>query len=164
MSRDIDAVLMGTGPVVSVGDYVGAGGGEALAAALAASPDEVIEEVRLSGLRGRGGAGFPTGIKWRTVRDDACPTRFVVCNAAEGEPGTFKDRWLLRTNPYQVLEGLAIAAHAVGARAAIIGIKGGFDREIERLDRAVEEMADHDLLGQVPIELAAGPDEYLFGE
>jgi NADH:ubiquinone oxidoreductase subunit F (NADH-binding) len=164
MSGDIDAVLLGTGPVVSVDDYVGTGGGEALAAALSASPDEVIEEVRLSGLRGRGGAGFPAGIKWRSVRDDPCPTRFVVCNAAEGEPGTFKDRWLLRTNPYQVLEGLAIAAHAVGARTAIVGIKAGFDREIDRLDRAVEEMADRDLLGRIPIELATGPDEYLFGE
>jgi NADH:ubiquinone oxidoreductase subunit F (NADH-binding) len=164
MTRDIDAVLTGSGPMASVDDYVGAGGGEALAAALAASPDEVIEEVRLSGLRGRGGAGFPTGIKWRSVRDDPCPTTFMVCNAAEGEPGTFKDRWLLRTNPYQVLEGLAIAAHAVGARTAFIGIKAGFDREIDRLDRAVQEMAHRDLLGRIPIELAAGPDEYLFGE
>src|ERR687892_2851291 len=146
MTRDIDAVLTGSGPMASVDDYVGAGGGEALAAALAASPDEVIEEVRLSGLRGRGGAGFPTGIKWRSVRDDPCPTTFMVCNAAEGEPGTFKDRWLLRTNPYQVLEGLAIAAHAVGARKAFIGIKSGFDREIDRLDRAVQEMAHRDLL------------------
>jgi NADH-quinone oxidoreductase subunit F len=164
MTRDLGAILLGDDHVASVDDYIGAGGGEALAAALAASPDALIEEVRLSGLRGRGGAGFPTGIKWRTVRDDPCPTRFVACNAAEGEPGTFKDRWLLRTNPYQVLEGLAIAAHAVGARTAIVGIKAGFGREIDRLDRAVEEMAGRDLLGRIPIELAAGPDEYLFGE
>src|SRR3990170_2742991 len=135
MTRDLDAILLGDGPVASVDDYVGAGGGEALAAALAAPPDEVIEEVRLSGLRGRGGAGSPTGIKWRSVRDDPCPTKFVVCNAAEGEPGTFKDRWLLRMNPYQVVEGLAIAAHAVGAERAFIGIKGGFDQEIGRLQR-----------------------------
>jgi NADH-quinone oxidoreductase subunit F len=164
MRREIDAVLLGTGPVVNVDDYIGAGGGEALAAALTASPEDVIEEIRLSGLRGRGGAGFSTGIKWRSVRDDPCPTKFIVCNAAEGEPGTLKDRWLLRTNPYQVLEGLAIGAHAVGARKAFIGIKAGFEREIDRLDRAVDEMADRDLLGRIPIELAAGPDEYLFGE
>jgi NADH-quinone oxidoreductase subunit F len=164
MTRDLDAILLGDGPVASVDDYVGGGGGEALATALATSPDDVIEEIRLSGLRGRGGAGFPTGIKWRSVRDDASLTKFVVCNAAEGEPGTFKDRWLIRTNPYQVLEGLAIAAHAVGARKAFIGIKSGFDLEIARLGRAIPEMADRDLLGRTPLEVVGGPDEYLFGE
>src|ERR671919_1141333 len=147
MTRDIDAVLTGSGPMASVDDYVGAGGGEALAAALAASPDEVIEQVRLSGLRGRGGAGFPTGMKWRTVREDTCPTKFVVCNAAEGEPGTFKDRWLLRANPYLVVEGLGIAAYAVGAERAYIGIKASFGPEVERLTAAMEEMAAHDLIG-----------------
>jgi NADH-quinone oxidoreductase subunit F len=164
MNRDLDAILLGGGPVASVDDFIRARGGEALTAALAASPDDVIEEIRLSGLRGRGGAGFPTGMKWRSVRDDACPTKFVVCNAAEGEPGTFKDRWFLRTNPYQVLEGLAIAAHAVGARKAFIGIKSGSDREIGRVTRAIEEMAERDLLGRVPLEVVGGPDEYLFGE
>src|ERR671919_3130743 len=164
MTRDIDAVLTGSGPMASVDDYVGAGGGEALAAALAASPDEVIEEVRRSGLRGRGGAGFPTGIKWRTVRDDPCRTKYVVCNAAEGEPGTFKDRWLLRMDPYQVVEGLGIAAYAVGAERSFIGIKAGFEQEIERLRVAMEEMAARDLIGPVAMELTPGPDEYLFGE
>jgi NADH-quinone oxidoreductase subunit F len=135
-----------------------------MADALKLSPAEVVEEVRRSGLRGRGGAGFPTGIKWRTVHEDPCPTRFVVCNAAEGEPGTFKDRWLLRMNPYQVLEGLAIAAHAAGAQKAFIGIKAGFETEIGRLQQAMEEMASRDLLGPAPVELVGGPDEYLFGE
>jgi NADH:ubiquinone oxidoreductase subunit F (NADH-binding) len=164
MSWNLDEILLAGGPVASVEDHVAAGGGQALAAALRAPPDDTIEEVRRSGLRGRGGAGFPTGIKWRSVRDDPCPTRFVVCNAAEGEPGTFKDRWLLRTNPYQVLEGLAIAVHAVGARKAFIGIKSSFDREIGRLGRAIEEMAAREMLGRVPIEVVGGPDEYLFGE
>jgi NADH-quinone oxidoreductase subunit F len=164
MSRELEGILVGGRPVASVDDYVGAGGGEALSAALRAQPDDVIEEVRLSGLRGRGGAGFPTGIKWRSVRDDPCPTKFIVCNAAEGEPGTFKDRWLLRMDPYQVVEGLAIAAHAVGARKAFIGIKAGFERETGRLTRALEEMVDRSLLGRVPIEVVGGPDEYLFGE
>jgi NADH-quinone oxidoreductase subunit F len=164
MSRDLDAILLGEGPVASVDDYVRAGGGEALAIALRASPADTVEEVRRSGLRGRGGAGFRTGIKWRTVLEDPCPTKFVVCNAAEGEPGTFKDRWLLRSNPYLVLEGVAIAAHAVGAQRAFIGIKSGFEREIGRLADAIEEMVDADLLGRIPIEVVGGPDEYLFGE
>ncbi len=164
MSLSVDSILLADEPVASLDSYVAAGGGEAIGAAMGMSADDLIEEVRRSGLRGRGGAGFPTGIKWRSVRDDPCPTTYAVCNAAEGEPGTFKDRWLLRSNPYQVLEGLAIAAHAVGAAKAFIGIKEGFEREIVRVRRAMEEMAEKDLLGGVPIELVGGPDEYLFGE
>ncbi|MDQ4005902.1 MAG: SLBB domain-containing protein [Actinomycetota bacterium] len=145
-------------------EYVALDGGAGLSAALETPPEEVIEEIRRSGLRGRGGAGFPTGIKWRTVREDPSPITFMVCNGAEGEPGTFKDRWLLRTNPYQVLEGLAIAAHAVGAQKAFIGVKAGFEREIGRLRAAMEEMAAGNMLGAIPVELVEGPDEYLFGE
>src|SRR2546428_14174250 len=105
MSRDAGSILLPDQPVSTLDDYLSAGGGEAWAGALKRSPEEVIEEVRRSGLRGRGGAGFPTGIKWRTVWEDPCPIKFAVCNAAEGDPGTFKDRWLLPMNPYQVLEG-----------------------------------------------------------
>jgi NADH:ubiquinone oxidoreductase subunit F (NADH-binding) len=164
MSQPRDTILLSDAPVSSVDAYVESGGGKGLAAARERTPDEVIEEVRRSGLRGRGGAGFPTGMKWRTVREDPCPTKYVVCNAAEGEPGTFKDRWLLRMNPYQVVEGLAIAAHAVGAERAFIGIKAGFEQEVQCLGAAMEEMAAHDLVGPVPVELVQGPDEYLFGE
>jgi NADH-quinone oxidoreductase subunit F len=158
------SILLSDEPVATLDDYIGAGGGEGLSLALKRPPAEVVEEIRRSGLRGRGGAGFPTGIKWRTVAEDPCPIKFVVCNAAEGEPGTFKDRWLLRMNPYQVLEGLAIAAHAVGAQKAFIGIKSGFEREIARLRQAMEEMASLDMLGPFPVDLVGGPDEYLFGE
>src|SRR6266568_647643 len=164
MDRSPDAILLSDGPVATVDDYIDAGGGSGLSEATKREPAQIVEEVRRSGLRGRGGAGFPTGVKWRTVRDDPCPTKFVVCNGAEGEPGTFKDRWLLRMNPYQVLEGLAIAALAVGAGKAFLGIKAGFEREIARLRQAMEEMAAHDMLGPVPIEVVPGPDEYLFGE
>jgi NADH-quinone oxidoreductase subunit F len=157
-------ILLPDGPVSSVDAYVERGGGRGLAEARQRTPDEVIEEVRRSGLRGRGGAGFPTGMKWRTVREDPCPTKYVVCNAAEGEPGTFKDRWLLRANPYQVVEGLGIAAYAVGAERAFIGIKAGFEQEVQRLGVAMEEMAALDLVGPVAMELVPGPDEYLFGE
>ena len=147
MSRPPGSILLFDEPVRSLDEYVEGGGGRGLAAALERTPEEVIEEVRRSGLRGRGGAGFPTGIKWRTVREDPSPTKYMVCNAAEGEPGTFKDRWLLRMNPYQVLEGLAIASHAVGAQTAYLGIKAGFEREVERLEQALREMTDRDLLG-----------------
>ncbi|MBI4258987.1 MAG: SLBB domain-containing protein [Actinobacteria bacterium] len=163
-NRAPGTILIRNGPVESLDDHVAAGGGQGLAAALDRPPEDVIEEVRRSGLRGRGGAGFPTGVKWRTVREDPHPRKFVVCNAAEGEPGTFKDRWLLRADPYSVLEGLAIAAHAVGAERAYIGIKAGFEPEIERLRRALAEMSVRGALGPVPVELVGGPDEYLFGE
>ncbi|HET9310072.1 MAG TPA: NADH-quinone oxidoreductase subunit F, partial [Actinomycetota bacterium] len=158
------SVLLPGRPVGSVQEYVARGGGRALEIASERGHDWIIEEIRRSGLRGRGGAGFPTGVKWRTVRDDPCPTTYVVCNAAEGEPGAFKDRWLLRHDPFQVIEGLAIAALAVGAAGAYIGIKQGAAREAERVRTAMEEMAAAGLLGSVPVELVAGPDEYLFGE
>jgi NADH-quinone oxidoreductase subunit F len=164
MTEALGSVLVTDGPVPSLDAYLEGGGGEGLAAALGRPPGDVIEEVRRSGLRGRGGGGFPTGIKWRTIRDDPCETKYVVCNGAEGEPGTFKDRWLLRSNPYQVLEGVGIAAHAVGAARAYIAIKAGFGPEGDRLRGAMEEMAARDLIGTVPLELVGGPDEYLFGE
>ncbi len=158
------SVLLPDEPVTNLDAYIARGGGEALSLALAGSPDEVIDEVTASGLRGRGGAGFPTGIKWRTIRDDPCPTTYVVCNGADGEPGTFKDRWLLRLDPYRVLEGVAIAAHAVGAKKAFIAIKAAFERELGVVLRAMAEMQGSDMLGSVPVEVVRGPDEYLFGE
>jgi NADH:ubiquinone oxidoreductase subunit F (NADH-binding) len=88
----------------------------------------------------------------------------VVCNAAEGEPGTFKDRWLIRSNPYQVIEGLAIGAHVVGATDAIIGIKAKSGAEIDALERAAAEMSMAGLLGDLAMTIVPGPDDYLFGE
>ncbi len=148
----------------SFDEYVASGGGRGLETALGAWPEAVIEEVAKSGLRGRGGAGFPTGEKWRSVRTVGAGPRFAVCNGAEGEPATFKDRLLLRTNPYQVLEGLAIAAHAVGAERAYLGVKETFTPEIEAVGRALQEMRDADALGGIPIQVVLGPDLYLFGE
>jgi NADH-quinone oxidoreductase subunit F len=148
----------------SFDEYVAAGGGRGLEVALGAGPEAVIEEVAKSGLRGRGGAGFPTGDKFRAIRSTGTGTRFAVCNGAEGEPATFKDRFLLRTNPYQVLEGLAIAAYAIGAERAYVGVKEAFGYEVKALSRALDEMRQADALGEIPMQLALGPDLYLFGE
>ncbi len=165
MSRSTPtSILLPDRPVGSLEEYLERGGGRALALARESGPEWVVDEVRRSGLRGRGGAGFPTGMKWRSVREDPNATTYVVCNAAEGEPGAFKDRWLLRHDPYAVLEGLAIAAIAVGASGAWIGMKAGAEREVARVQGAMQDMAAADLLGPVPVELVAGPDEYLFGE
>jgi NADH-quinone oxidoreductase subunit F len=146
----------------SLAQYRAAGGGAGIAEARRRSPASVIAEVRAAGLRGRGGAGFPTATKWAAVRAAAGPATAVVANAAEGEPGTFKDRFLLRRNPYQVLEGLAIAAYAVGAARTFVAIKEGYRREVAALRRAEEEMHCAGLIG--PVQIVTGPDEYLFGE
>jgi NADH-quinone oxidoreductase subunit F len=145
-------------------EYVAAGGGRGLGIALRARPEAVIDMVADSGLRGRGGAGFPTGEKWRSIRTTGTGARFAVCNGAEGEPATFKDRTLLRTNPYQVIEGLAIAGHAVGAERCYVGIKEAFAGELDATERAIAEMDAADALGGIPVEVVRGPDLYLFGE
>ena len=141
-----DVALLGN-VVTSFAEYVDTGGGRGLEVALGATPEAVIDEVAKSGLRGRGGAGFPTGEKWRSIRTTGTGTRFAVCNGAEGEPATFKDRALMRTNPYQILEGLAIAGHAIGAERCYIGIKDTFTGgEIAAISRAVEGCAEDDTL------------------
>lgn len=150
-------------PVPSLDDYLKQGGGEGLERAHALGAEQVVAEIRSSGLRGRGGAGFPTGVKWRGTAAEAGP-RYVVCNAAEGEPGTFKDRALMRANPYQLLEGVAIAAFAMDAAEAVIGIKASFRTEIARLDGAAAEMIAAGMLEGTELRLAEGPDDYLFGE
>ena len=157
-------VLLPVAPVRTLADYAEAGGGRGIARARELGPVRVIEELDRAGLRGRGGAGFPTGTKWRTVREQAGRHTYAVCNGAEGEPGTFKDRALLRANPYQMLEGLGIAALAVGAREVFIGLKASFEVEVERVTRAVTEIEEADLLGGLTVGIATGPEEYLFGE
>ena len=153
-------------PVASWDDYVATGGGAGLAAAAELDPVEVIAVIKASGLRGRGGAGFPTGVKWQTVLGNesfTAPTSVVV-NAAEGEPGTFKDRTLLRTNPYRGLEGALIAAYAVSAPRVVVAMKGSFERELERMRTAVEELREARVATDVTISVVEGPDSYLFGE
>ena len=150
--------------VESLDAYVSREGGRALEKALTMAPGAIIAKIKRSGLRGRGGAGFPTGVKWATVADDPCPTKYLVCNGAEGEPGTFKDRFLLRNNPYQLLEGIAIAAHAIGGLKAYLCLKRSFEAEIASVQRALNEMTAARRLGSIPIELVLGPEDYLFGE
>jgi NADH-quinone oxidoreductase subunit F len=157
-------VLLCDVPVASLDAYVSHDGGRALEKALAMAPEAIIAEIKKSCLRGRGGAGFPTGVKWASVAHDPCPTRYLVCNGAEGEPGTFKDRFLLRNNPYQLLEGMAIAARAIGVRAAYLCLKKSFEQEVAAVRRAMDEMTAAKALGSVPIELVLGPEDYLFGE
>ncbi len=158
------APLLPDAPLPHLSAWQEQGGGIALAEARRLGPDGVVAEIRASGLRGRGGAGFPTALKWSGILQEAPSRCYVVCNAAEGEPGTFKDRALIRANPYQLLEGIAVAAETIGAVEAYVGIKARFHPEIERLEMAATEMASAGLLGDVPVRIVEGPDDYLFGE
>jgi NADH-quinone oxidoreductase subunit F len=160
----VETFLLHDTPIASIDDYLERGGGAGIARAVAIGPRAVIAELDRSGLRGRGGAGFPTGRKWRSVADAPGRTRYVVCNAAEGEPGTFKDRALMRNDPYQVVEGIAIAAAAMGAREAFIGLKASFEPERDAMTRAVVEMERAGFFDDLAVGIVAGPEEYLFGE
>jgi NADH-quinone oxidoreductase subunit F len=153
-------------PAADLAAAADAGWGDGLDAAVALGPAAVIEELEASGLRGRGGAGFPTGRKWRTVAANAStalPTAVVV-NAAEGEPGSFKDRAILRRDPYRVLEGALIAAHAVGADAVVVALKASFTEEAARVRRAIEELQRADAADGIALTVFDGPSEYLYGE
>jgi NADH-quinone oxidoreductase subunit F len=154
--------LLPDAPYASYAAYSEAMGGRAIEKARTLGPQGVIDVVHRSGLRGRGGAGFPTGVKWRGIANHPCPTRYVVCNAAEGEPGTFKDRFLIRHNPYAVIEGIVIAARTVGATGSYIAIKASFKKEIARLRAALNEMSA--VLPEGGVTIVEGPEEYLFGE
>jgi NADH:ubiquinone oxidoreductase subunit F (NADH-binding) len=153
-------------PYANLDEYLAAGGGRALDAARRVEPEALVAEIESSGLRGRGGAGFPTGTKWRTIVANASPelATTVVVNAAEGEPGTYKDRTILRLDPYSVLEGALVALYAVGAGDVIVALKARETAERERIERAIDEMAKADLLGAIEVSVVAGPHEYLFGE
>ena len=107
----------------SFDDFRAQGGGKGLARAVAIGPDATIEQVAQSGLRGRGGAGFPTGLKWRTVAQTEAAQKYIVCNADEGDSGTFADRMMMEGDPFTVIEGMAIAAYAVGATRGYIYIR-----------------------------------------
>lgn len=111
-------------------------------------PADIIAELKLSGLRGRGGAGFPTGLKWSFINRDAPGSKYVVCNSDEGEPGTFKDRDILRFNPHQVIEGMAIAGYVMGAKVGYNYLRGEFVEPFKRIEAAVIEATNAGYLGK----------------
>src|SRR5262249_6411091 len=110
-------------------------------------PAQVVEEVTRSGLRGRGGAGYPTGLKWGTVAKAGHHQKYVICNADEGDPGAFMDRSVLESDPHRVLEGMAIAAYAVGANEGYIYVRAEYPLAVARLKTAIRHAERHGLLG-----------------
>ena len=123
-------------------------GYEGLRKALTLKPNDIIEQVKASGLRGRGGAGFPTGLKWQFVLKDTPKPKYIACNADESEPGTFKDHVLMERNPHLLIEGCAIGCYAIGAKVAYIYIRGEFYHVQETLERAIEEAYRAGFLGK----------------
>ncbi len=151
-------------PLNTLSDYVAIGGGTGIKKALTMAPTDVIAELKAANLRGRGGAGFPTAIKWGGVRNEPCPTKYIACNFSEGEPGTYKDRYNILKNPYHLFEGMAIALHAIGAKEGYIGIKRKYKPQVARLFEARKAMEAAGLIPKGLIKIHLGPDEYLFGE
>lgn len=153
-------------PCTSLRAYINNGGGEALFASRRVNSANVIDAIERSGLRGRGGAGFPTARKWRSVLTNASPDTPtpVVINGAEGEPSTFKDRTILRNNPYRVLEGALIACAVVQAEELVICMKRSFTQEWDAVTSALNEMVAEGWMETLRIRRVAGPSAYLFGE
>jgi formate dehydrogenase iron-sulfur subunit len=142
--------------------YAATGGWKGLQAARGMEPQAVVDAVKASGLRGRGGAGFPTGIKWQTVLAAPSPEKFIVCNADEGDSGTFADRMLMEGDPYCLIEGMAIAAHAVGAGHGYIYIRSEYPFAIATMRAAIERSARD--VAPFTLEVRVGAGAYVCGE
>ena len=156
----------------NIGEYIARDGYAALAKVLGMQPDHVLQEIIDSGLRGRGGGGFPTGLKWKITRDAKADRKYVVCNADEGDPGAFMDRSILEGDPHSILEAMAINGYCTGASHGLIYIRAEYPLAIERLRRAIEQAREYGLLGDdilgsgfsFDIELRYGAGAFVCGE
>ena len=157
---------------LSISDYESHGGLAGIRRALSMEQDDIIAEVTESGLRGRGGAGFPAGIKWKTVYDTASDTKYICCNADEGDSGTFADRILMEADPFTLIEGMAIAAVAVNATLGFIYIRSEYPTAIKQMESAIGIAREYGLLGQgilgshrtFDIKIRIGAGSYVCGE
>jgi formate dehydrogenase iron-sulfur subunit len=152
----------GVSDPLSLDDYEAHGGWRGLAAARALPPQAAIDAVKASGLRGRGGAGFPTGIKWQTVHDAPGPLKYIVCNADEGDSGTFADRLLMEGDPFCLIEGMAIAGHAVGAERGYIYIRSEYPFAVRTMREAIARAAS--IVAPFALEVRVGAGAYVCGE
>ena len=174
-SRQLPIVLENSGKIdpERIQAYIGAKGYQALYQVLREmKPTEVVETITKSGLRGRGGAGYPTGLKWGTVAKSHTDKKFVICNADEGDPGAFMDRSVLESDPHRVLEGMAIAAYAIGANQGYIYVRAEYPLAIKRLEIAIRQAQHLGFLGSqifdspfdFKIEIRIGAGAYVCGE
>jgi len=173
--KQVRVVLKNAGVIdpESIEEYIAHDGYEALGKALTEmKPEDVIEEVKKSGMQGRGGAFFPTGLKWSFAAVEDKEQKYIVCNADEGEPGTFKDRLILEGDPHSIIEGMALAGYAVGATMGYVYIRGEYKMSIDRLNRAIEQAKENGLLGEnlfdsgftFNLEVREGAGAYICGE
>jgi formate dehydrogenase iron-sulfur subunit len=157
---------------LSLSDYVARDGYKGLQKALAMTPEQIVEEVTQSGLRGRGGAGFPTGIKWKTVLNAAGDQKYIVCNADEGDSGTFADRMIMEGDPFVLIEGMTIAGFAVGAASGFIYIRSEYPHAFKTMKRAIRIAYEKGYLGddvagsgkRFDLEARLGAGAYICGE
>lgn len=166
MAEEMRIVLRNYGKVdpLNVDSYVQAGGYQSLAKAKSMSQTELIEEVKKSGLRGRGGAGFNCGMKWSFSYGVQADQKYVICNADEGEPGTYKDRIIMENDPQSVLEGMAICGYAIGSNKGYIYCRGEYPYVVETLNKAIAQAREKGLLGDFDIEVRMGAGAYVCGE
>ncbi|GAB4315891.1 MULTISPECIES: NADH-quinone oxidoreductase subunit NuoF [Pseudothermotoga] len=158
---------------MNIEEYIARDGYFALAKVLKhMSPDQVVEEVKKSGLRGRGGAGFPTGLKWELTRKSKGEKKYIICNADEGDPGAFMDRSVLEGDPHTILEAMAIAGYAIGANQGYIYVRAEYPLAIERLNAAISQAKEYGFLGEnimdsnfgFDIEIRIGAGAFVCGE
>ena len=148
-----------------IDSYIQQDGFKALTKALSAmTPEQVITEIKTSGLRGRGGAGFPTGMKWDSARQSPGDEKYVLCNADEGEVGTFKDRYIIENDPFSLVEAIAIAGYAIGAKQAYIYLRAEYRYLVARLQNAIDMAARRGYLTHINIEIRQGAGAYVCGE
>jgi formate dehydrogenase iron-sulfur subunit len=152
----------GRNRALDLAGYAASGGWAALARARTMTPEAVVGEVIASGLRGRGGAGFPTGLKWRTVAEAAAPRKYIVCNADEGDSGTFADRMLMEGDPFQLIEGMAIAGYAVGADRGYIYVRSEYPHAVAKLTAAIALAEGR--IAPFKVEVRVGAGAYVCGE
>jgi len=173
--RQMRIALRNTGIIdpENIDDYLSLRGYEALAKILTEmTPSDVVDEVKTSGLRGRGGGGFPTGLKWEFTAREESDTKYVICNADEGDPGAFMDRSAIEGDPHTILEGIAIGGYAIGAQKGIIYIRAEYPLAIARLEKAIADAREHGFLGKnilgsdftFDIEIRLGAGAFVCGE
>lgn len=156
----------------SIDDYISTGGYSVLKKVLSMSGDEIISEVKTSGLKGRGGAGFPTGLKMDSVKQAEGTPKYIICNADEGDPGAFMDRSVLESDPFKLIEGMIIAAYAIGASAGYIYCRAEYPLAIERLENAIKKCKEYGLIGEsilgsdynLEIKIKKGAGAFVCGE
>ncbi len=173
--RQKKIVLRNCGKIdpTSIEDYIGCEGYQGLAKALTSlSPDDIIEEMKKSGLRGRGGAGFPTWMKWSFTKKSVSDTKYILCNGDEGDPGAFMDRSVLEGDPHSLIEGMAIGAYAIGAAQGYVYVRAEYPLAVERLQKAIDDAVKKGFLGEkilgtdfsFDLEIRMGSGAFVCGE